>query len=115
ACIGSACLFAHPAEPIGDLRLVGLRRSTLRLAIRADRTVQIALADGCGRDGPPGRIRGRRLPDLEDGLPVRDRSVILAGTEACLSESQQSSGSGARVIEPDDAAVAHDRLRECAR
>ncbi len=100
AALVSPVSFVSQPSRLAISALSACGRPTLGLAIRADRPVQVALADRRRGDVAPGRVGRWRLADLEDGLPVRHRRVVLAGAEPRLAEPQQrrrGDGSGRRT------------------
>ena len=100
---GVAGLLVQPAEPVGDLGLVLRGRPTVGFAVGRDRAVQVAVADPRRRDVPPGGVGRRRLRQLEDGRPARDRLRLVVEPVVGLAEAEQRRGGDRRVVEADDA------------
>ena len=110
-----AGLLGQPAESVRDLGTVGGGRPPFGLTVGADRGLEIPFADVGGRDVAPGRVRRRRLPDLQDGLPGRQGGAVLAHPEPGLAEPEQCGGRDRRVVETDDAPISDRGLRVVAR
>ena len=73
-----AGLLEQPGDPVRDRPALGGRRTPVRLAVRGDRPLQVAVTDQLLGDAPPAEPRGRAagvrrgLPrDLGAGLVVR--------------------------------------------
>ena len=101
---GVAHLLGQPAEPVRDLRLVFHRGAAIGLSIGVDGAGQVTVADPGGRHVPPRRIAGRRLSDLDRGLPRRDGRRVVTESIAGLAQPEQCRGRHGGVIEPDDPA-----------
>ena len=100
-----ARFLGQPAEPGRDLRPIGRGRPALGLAIGRDRPVQVALADARRSDLAPGPVGARRLWQLEDRLPGRDRLALAIEPVERLPEAQQRRRRHRRVVEADHAPV----------
>ena len=87
-------------------------RAPVGLPVRLDRALEVPFADPRGGHVAPGRIRRRRLAQLDGRLPGTQRGLVVIESIARLAKAQQGGGGKCGVVEPDDPAVANGCIAE---
>ena len=98
-------LLGQPAEPVGDLGAILLRRALLRLPVGVERPAQVLRPDAPGRDVAPREVRGRVLGKTRRLLPRTERGVVLVHPVERLAEPDVRRGGDRGIVEADDALV----------